>query len=60
MAAVGFTIEPNSQISHSFTFRSLGSRLVVTKTTSGIEVAGPSRSVDRLANRLGITPHKNA
>ena len=27
MAAIGFTIEPNSQLGHSFIFRSLGSRL---------------------------------
>jgi hypothetical protein len=32
----------------------------VTKTASGIEVAGPSGSIDRLANQLGVTPHKNA
>jgi hypothetical protein len=28
MAAIALTIEPNSQIGHSFTFRALGSRLV--------------------------------
>jgi hypothetical protein len=40
MAAIGFTIEPHSQIVNSFTFRAAGARLVVTKTSSGIEVAG--------------------
>jgi hypothetical protein len=59
MAAIGFTIEPNSQIGHSFTFRALGSRLVVTKTASGIDVTGNSGSIDRLASQLGIIPHKN-
>jgi hypothetical protein len=59
MAAIGFTIEPHSQIGHSFTFRALGSRLVVTKTASGIDVTGNSGSIDRLASQLGIIPHKN-
>jgi hypothetical protein len=60
MAAIGFTIEPHSQIGNTFTFRALGSRLVVTKTTSGIEVAGPSGGIENLASKLGIVPHKNA
>lgn len=60
MAASGFTIEPHSQIGNSFTFRTTGARLVVTKTTSGIEVAGPSGCVDNLASKLGIIPHKAA
>jgi hypothetical protein len=60
MAAIGFTIEPHSQIGHSFTFRAaLGSRLVVTKTASGIDVTGNSGSIDRLASQFGIIPHKN-
>jgi hypothetical protein len=60
MAAIGFTIEPHSQIGNSFTFRATGARLVVTETTSGIEVAGPSGAIDNLASKLGIVPHKNA
>lgn len=60
MAAIGFTIEPHSQIGNSFTFRATGARLVVTKTASGIEVAGPSGGIDSLANKLGIIPHKSA
>jgi len=60
MAASGFTIEPHSQIGNSFTFRATGARLVVTKTTSGIEVAGPLGGIDNLASKLGIIPHKNA
>jgi hypothetical protein len=31
MAAIGFTIEPHSQVGHSFTFRALGSRLAALK-----------------------------
>jgi hypothetical protein len=58
MAAIGFTIEPHSQIGHSFTFRTLGSRLVVTKTASGVDVAGPSGNIDNLASKLGIIPRK--
>jgi hypothetical protein len=60
MAASGFTIEPHSQIGNSFTFRALGSRLVVTKTASGIEVVGPLDRIDQLANKLGIIPLKHA
>ena len=60
MAMIGFTIEPNSQIGHSFTFRARGARLVVTKTASGIEVAGPSGWVDLLAKKLEIAPLKSA
>jgi hypothetical protein len=57
-AAIGLTIEPHSQIGHSFTFRSFGSRLVVTKTPSGIDVTGPSSLIDRMAKELGAVPHK--
>jgi len=60
MAAIGFTVEPHSQIGHSFTFRGFGLRLVVTKTASGIDVTGASSLIDRLAKELGATPHKNA
>jgi hypothetical protein len=60
MAAIGFTVEPHSQIGQSFTFRALGSRLVVTKTASGIEVTGTSGLIDRLAKELGIIPQKDA
>ena len=59
-AAIGLTIEPHSQIGHSFTFRGFGSRLVVTKTPTGVEVTGASSLIDRLAKELGATPHKNA
>jgi hypothetical protein len=59
-AAIGLTIEPHSQIGHSFTFRGFGLRLVVTKTPSGIDVTGASSLIDRLAKELGATPHKNA
>jgi len=59
-AAIGLTIEPRSQIGHSFTFRGFGLRLVVTKTPSGIDVTGASSLIDRLAKELGATPHKNA
>jgi hypothetical protein len=58
MAPIGFTLEPHSQIGNSFTFRATGARLVVTKTTSGIEVAGPSGCIDNLASKLGIIPQK--
>jgi hypothetical protein len=60
MATIGFTIEPQSQIGNSFTFRATGTRLVVTKTTSGIEVAGPSGCIDNLARKLDIVPQKSA
>jgi Mn2+/Fe2+ NRAMP family transporter len=60
MATIGFTIEPHSQFGNSFTFRATGTRLVVTKTTSGIEVAGPSGCIDNLASKLGVIPHKKA
>jgi hypothetical protein len=60
MAASGLAMEPHSQIGNSFTFRTLGSRLVVTKTPSGIEVAGTSDRIDQLASKLGIIPRKDA
>ena len=59
MAAIGLTIEPHSQVGHSFTFRGFGSRLVVTKTPSGIDVTGASNLIDRLERELGAKP-KNA
>jgi hypothetical protein len=40
--------------------QALGSRLVVTKTASGIEVTGTSGLIDRLAKELGIIPQKDA
>ena len=54
----GLTIEPQSQIGHSFTFRGLGSRLVVTKTASGIEVFGTSGLINGLTKDLGVMPQK--
>lgn len=51
MTAIGFTIKPHSQIGHSFTFRALGSRLVVAVPTNPMSIETKTRGVQVAAQQ---------